>query len=318
MSEKKTVTFQASTKPKKVKKKIEVMQDAAEPNQIAMPVRDDGMTEEDPEAFQNLPLRDRDHPDEQFPTDALQLKDKGDVLLGQKLAAREEGKPGVTPFGQLIAKDSDFELLRKKRDLEAYANFQLWFAKNYDRMSPEQKAIARELFPTFYRERLRTADKAIEMQRRLVHQKIEGIKTKEDLLFQYAVEAGLIDSEAVENILHPEKAARARSRANAVERYQRGLFNPRRLIRGDFGTGPRSTNATDLLGKSYKQIGDTHQFGTGSHGFSAFPGLEGDAVRSRGLPAGVDEEQDRYEDNPNWEGFTNFSKMMESFTPFMK
>lgn len=143
MSEKKTVTFQASAKPRKVKKKIEAMQDAGQSNAVSMPVRDDN--EDGEPEIEIIPLRSRDHPDEQFPTDALQLRDKGDALLGQKLAMQQEGKPGVTPLGQLIAKDSDFELLRKKRDLEAYANFQV--SRSY-LLNWVEREIARRLQTT--------------------------------------------------------------------------------------------------------------------------------------------------------------------------
>lgn len=220
---KKLVQFEAADKTKGKDDKIPT---AVAPDAVAMPGGKDGETRAEAE-FNQTPLRSREATDEQFPTEKLTRSDKGDVVQSMKIELGDES--GVTPFGQLIASDSDFKWLQKKRDQEAEANFQAWFAQNFDKMSPEQKKMARELWPDFYQQRLELLDKDLDLMRRLARQNITGIQTKEDLLLQYAVEAGYIDGDRLSNLMHPEKAAANRSKQQRQTAYVRGLLNPKRL-----------------------------------------------------------------------------------------
>jgi hypothetical protein len=172
----------------------------------------------------------------------------------------------------LIAKDSDFQWLRDKREAEAEAEFQQWFATNFDHASVEQKQMARELWPDFYRQRLAKLDEDILLLRRLAHLKVTGIKNKDDMLLQYAAEAGFIDADPLEKILHPERAAKSQQQARRQLNFVRGLFNPNRLPRGDWGLFNRQENATELLGRQPGvPFGTTPAYllGTGNSGFSA-------------------------------------------------
>ncbi len=226
-------------------------------------------------AVADVPLRQQGAVDEQFATEELETQSDRDVAMNDKLKAQTA--PGVTPFGQLIASDEDFAWLRGKREAEAYANFQAWFAQNFDHMSPTEKAIARKLFPSFYEERVRHANKLIDLQRKQVELKIKGIETKEDLLFQYALESGMLPTDAVENILHPEKVRAARTQAMRQAQYGRGLLNPKRLIRGDFGDATRDVNAQQALGRNAGAFGAEPAYTLGTrtgapaqdHGFSS-------------------------------------------------
>ena len=65
--------------------------------------------------------------DEQFPTGDLDATTEEDVRMATKLNLADE--QGRTPFGQLIASDSDFDWLDRKRQAEDEANFQAWFAQ---------------------------------------------------------------------------------------------------------------------------------------------------------------------------------------------
>jgi hypothetical protein len=126
----KTVTFQA--KKKKSPAKINPA-----PNQVSMAggpggedrpanlaVKDGVVV--DSGSLATTPLRSNTATDEQFPTAALNKSDPRDALQTAKLElqADPEAAPGMTKFGKLIAKDSDFEWLRAKREQEAEANFQ--------------------------------------------------------------------------------------------------------------------------------------------------------------------------------------------------
>jgi len=224
-------------------------------------------------SLESTPLRDPTAVDEQFPTAALATKDKRDEIMDAKMEL--QGPLGDTPFGKLQAKDSDFQWLQKKREQEAYANFQQWFATNFDRMSPEQKALARELFPRFYQERLEELQRQLKMTEKLARLKIEGIKDKNDLILQYAAESGFIDSDPMEHILHPERAEYAQRKDAREARYMRGLLNPRRLARGDWGIRNRKTNAKQLLGRETAAFGAHPAFELGTKsGFSAYGKLD--------------------------------------------
>jgi len=193
-----------------------------------------------------------------------------------KLSLQDAAKaPGVTPFGALTASDSDFDWLQSLREHEAEANYDKWFAEWFDRAAPAQKELALQLDPSFAARRKALADADIELARKLVHLKIFGVQSREDMILQYACEAGFIDADRIEHLLHPERAALAQEDAANQIRYARGLFNPRRLPRGDFGGHARATNAQKLLGKDESAFGPTpaYKLGTGDHGFSAVGGL---------------------------------------------
>jgi hypothetical protein len=121
----------ATPEAKAVDTKMRNIQDRADPNQMRL----DPTEGRQGRALDSVPLRDPQAVDEQFPTSAFVDRDnKKDVIMNAKLASQDDSKPGVTPFGQLIAKDSDFQWLQQKREQEEYANFQHWFALNFDKM----------------------------------------------------------------------------------------------------------------------------------------------------------------------------------------
>jgi hypothetical protein len=123
----------ATAEAKAVDTKMRNIQDRADPNQMVLGGKPDGSSRTKAE-LEAIPLRDANAVDEQFPTSGLVNRDnKRDELMNAKIAL-QGAAPGVTPFGQLIAKDSDFQWLQQKREQEEYANFQVWFAQNFDKM----------------------------------------------------------------------------------------------------------------------------------------------------------------------------------------
>lgn len=263
---KKTVTFEAADKAKGSENKIPT---SVAPSAVSMAGGKDG-AERTQAQFQALPLRDRDATDEQFPTDALTKSDPRDEIMTAKLQLQQDpttkaSTPGITPFGVLTASDSDFEWLRQKRDTEAEANFQQWFASNFDKMGPEQKAVARKLWPKFYEERLALLDKDLDLLRRLARQNITGIETKQDLLLQYAKEAGYIDTDRLNNLMHPEKAMYAQNKTVRQALFKRGLLNPRRKPHGH-NNYARDLNAKDMENRT--AIPFAAKLGVGTDGFN--------------------------------------------------
>lgn len=258
----------ASAEAKAVDAKMRAIQDSADPNQQALNVKARGQQNRD---LSDIPHRDQKASDQQFPTSGFVSRDdKKDELISAKFALQDATHPGVTPFGQLIAKDEDFQWLQRKQEQQEYANFQQWFAENFDKMSPEQKKIARELFPTFYNERLQQLDRSVELQRRIARLKLMGIQDKNDMLFQYALESGYVPSDPLRQIMDPKAVDDTTRKA----RYRRGILNPRRLLHGDFGITTRRVNAVNATGR--KEVTGGPAFygitdpGTATlHGFSA-------------------------------------------------
>jgi hypothetical protein len=268
----KTVSFQA--KDKKLGAGGKGLPIPKNANQIAMAAGPDA-TERANETLAETRLRDPSAVDEQFPTAAHIESDPRDPMLALKAelvednlkAQKEEGSdkplPGVTPFGVLQAKDSDFQRLIEIRERELEKQFEQWFATNFDRMDPTHKAMARQLFGKFYNDRLSNLDTNLETTKRIARLKITGPQTKEDLYLMYAMEAGLIDTDYLDNILHPEKVERNQQEEARQKNYRRGMFNPKRFVRGDWGLKDRLVNAKNITGRNTEaQFGNTFRFGT--------------------------------------------------------
>lgn len=267
----KTVSFQA--KDKKLKQGGAGLPIPKNANQIQMPGGKDA-TDRTDEELAATPLRDPTAVDEQFPTAAHIESKPEDVLLAAKVdlaaqteAAKPGGLPGVTPFGVLQAKDSDFQRLIDIREKELNVQFEKWFASNFDKMDVTHKAVARELFGKFYEDRLKNLDTNLELTRRIARLKITGAQTKEDLELLYAMEAGLVDTDYLDNLLHPERVIQAEKEERRQARFRRGLFNPKRFIRGDNGGFKRGETAKLATGRSFDI--PAASFGVGGTAFSA-------------------------------------------------
>lgn len=168
--------------------------------------------------------------DEQFPTASLTAyepeKDREMVAklqLGQ--AAQEAGAPvGYTPFGKMEAKKEDFDWYQRKQAAAEVANFQRWFAKEFDLMDPAQKKRAKELYPEFYAQRKKLLKQQAKNLVRLAKIKLEGIQSFNDLQTQYLAETGRLDVGPLQNLLNPEKTALGLQ--GQQKNFVRGLANP--------------------------------------------------------------------------------------------
>lgn len=172
--------------------------------------------------------------DEQFPTASLGAKDERDKEMMAKLTMQDPANPGYTQFGKLYAKDSDFEWLQKKKAAAEYANFQQWFAKNFDLMAPAQKKRAKELFPEFYRERKKLLKQQAKNVVRLANLKLNGVENFDDLYLQYLAETGRLDVGPLQNLLRPESTLSDLTQTEQAKYYQgkfqRGLLSPWRVF----------------------------------------------------------------------------------------
>lgn len=271
----KTVTFKAKDKTLgQGGKGLPIPKNA---NQIAMAAGPDA-TDRTEQELEDTPLRDKEAVDEQFPTAAHIDSDPRDPILAAKAdlseanmkAQSEAGVnkplPGVTPFGVLQAKDSDFQRLIEIREKELETKFEQWFATNFDRMDPTHKAMARQMFGKFYTDRLNNLDTNLEMTKRIARLKITGPETKDDLYLLFAMESGLIDTDYLDNLLHPERVKRNQDEEKRQANYRRGIFNPKRFVGGDWGNKDRWDNAYEAVGR--RDPGNTPLFGLNNSPFT--------------------------------------------------
>jgi hypothetical protein len=186
-----------------------------------------------PKTLEQTQPREAGVMDEQFPTDSLTAKDARDRVMEAKLQLQTPGAPGYTPFGKLEAKDADFEWFQRKAAAVEAANFQSWFAREFDRMSPADKKRAKELYPEFYRQRKKLLKRQTKNLFELARLKLEGIQDMDDVKTQYLAETGRLDLGPLQTLLHPERES-AFASANDREKYaqakfQRGLLSPFRV-----------------------------------------------------------------------------------------
>lgn len=289
-NKKKQVMFYANEGTKAARKKNAIPQTLA-PDAVAMAAGQDGA--ERAQDINDIPVRQPDTVAEQFPTDGLtRQKTEEDVLMEEKLAMVDD--EGVTPFGKLIAEDRDFKWLQSMREQEAEADFMQWFATNFDMWGPAQKALAQKLWPDFYAQRESLIGKKLKLMKKIAKIKLNGPKTKKDLQLLYALEAGFIDGEELENLLHPERAAAAKDLQERQANYRRGLLNPRARPRGDWGWNTRETNSKGIA--TGKMRGEPYKLGVnGGKGFSAYtPGLNESS------------------ESEAWEGFSQFQQLLRT------
>ena len=244
--------------------------------------------------LENADLREPGVMDEQFPTDHLTSYDEKDKEMVAKLQLQKGLDPGYTPFGKLEAKESDFKWYQKKQAVAEEAQFQLWFAKEFDLMDPAQKKRAKELYPEFYAQRKKLLKKQTKNLFNLAKLKLEGIQDFKDLQTSYLAETGRLDVGPLNNLLNPEKAGQTKEQAQKT--FIRGLANPFLV----FGKEAYPDTVDERMGRAENfaeraNMGFDTVLGIDKDGFPPFTtgsGTNGDAqwynVLLSGLPSGAD------------------------------
>lgn len=176
---------------------------------------------------------------EQYPNKHLGAEDKNDEKyeIMQRLAKKDH------PLGAPKWNDDVLRWIKKKQDAGIKAEFQKWFAQEFDKMNPTAKAYARQMYPNFYAERMQTLKLNASLLEQLASIRLRGVTSKSDLYLQYAADNGLIDLSGIEDILHPDG-----TKEDEEVEFERGLFNPRRRY-------PGFTRSTTERDKSYSVWG---------------------------------------------------------------
>lgn len=215
--------------------------------------------------------------DEQFPTASLTAYDPRDKEMAARLALQSGEEPGYTPFGKLIARDEDFEWLQRKQAAAEVADFERWFAKEFDLMDPAQKARAKELYPEFYAARKKLLKIQTKNLQRLARIKLEGISSFKDLQTVYLAESGRLNLGPLQNLLNPERNRDAMDAAIQQKTFVRGLANPF-LVFGKEAY-PASRAERDIRSSNFEARrvpSGTMDLGIGGQGFPPFTSDQGD------------------------------------------
>lgn len=191
-------------------KRVETIVKESKPNQVTLaPPKDQA-------GRPGLPTKPAGsiYQNQQFPTAYLTAEDERDLMMQTRLAIGDS-------LGQQTFKDEDADWLLKKVQAAKDADFQSWFARNFDNSSVTHKKFAREIFPEFYKQRLQTFETNLDTLRKLARIKIRGLETAEDVALQYAADQGLLPLNDLKNLLNPGQADAADQRAA----FERGVFN---------------------------------------------------------------------------------------------
>lgn len=215
---------------------------------------------------------------EQFPTADLAARSKLDEEMSTR-AALSKGTPGKTPYGRLPdLKQQELQWLREKAAAAEEANFQAWFAQNYDKLAPAEKKRARELFPSFYKQRDRLLKSQADQLVRYAQLKLHGVQSYEDLILKYLVESGQVNLEPLEQLLNPEEGAR---QATQRQRFQRGIANPFRVF-GNPGVADGAVDLADTRETNRAAFGpDGSKTWTGTGYLKGYPPFGQETLRKR-------------------------------------
>jgi hypothetical protein len=206
---------------KNVAKKVERLQDKHAQDAVTVALSD----QRGPDLTDVNP-RQQGVMDEQFPTNSLRAPDKLDKVMDARIELGDD--EGRTPFGKMVLEDKHLKWLQKKQAAEETANFQAWFAREFDHMSPAEKKRAKELYPAFYSQRMKLLGEQTNNLKDLARIKLNGAENFSDLMKQYAAETGRLDVGPLEHLLNPEQAQGTKAQNEA--KFRRGLLNPWRVF----------------------------------------------------------------------------------------
>ncbi len=168
--------------------------------------------------------------DEQFPVDSFGAYSDKDKEMVARLQLSEGHPMGYTPFGKMEMRKGDIEWYQAKMAAAEAANFDKWYAINFDFMSPAEKKRAKELNPKFYARRKALLKRQAKNLVKLAQIKIDGVQSMSDLTTQYLAESGRLDLGPIQNLLRPELIDSKENDDANSGRFVRGLANPFRVF----------------------------------------------------------------------------------------
>lgn len=139
---------------------------------------------------------------------------------------------GMTPFGQMVATDKDFQYLEGKRRLAEEAQFDSWIGQNFHKGDVAARAWLQDTVPDYYAAREQEIDDRAEFAKMVAKVKLRGPRTTEEMTLVYGLTQGKIKLEKGWNVIGyvdydlPENADKTNERLR--NRFTKGLLGPSR------------------------------------------------------------------------------------------
>lgn len=179
------------------------------------------------------------------------------------------GGTGQTPLGMVTATDQDFEVLRRKRDTEAFANFDAWVGKNFHTNDLATRKFLQEIWPEYYEARERAMVERAKFALRVNLLNLRGARNEEDLALEWALNTGRVKLDKDWDRIGASVPGGGYDavQKDQQQRFRNGLFSVRRYL----SEKDREENAavdTNPFKPVRKNAGDFQPFA------SSFPGAE--------------------------------------------
>jgi len=140
------------------------------------------------------------------------------------------GGTGQTPLGLVYASDADFEAMRRKRDTEAFANFDAWVGKNFHTNDLATRKFLQSIWPEYYEARERQMVERAKFALRVNLLNLRGADNEEDLALEWALNTGRVKLDKDWNVIGPHWKGGEENMADSQERFRNGLFSVRRYL----------------------------------------------------------------------------------------
>jgi len=121
---------------------------------------------------------------------------------------------------QYIPTERDIDVILRKNAEKELVSLERFISEHYNLNDPNDVKTVKELWPGYFEKRLEYIEDQLEVQRKIARIKLMGIQTQEDLVFAYAIHAGLIDM--------PTSVAFDTTGAVTDAKFNRGFFNVKR------------------------------------------------------------------------------------------
>lgn len=99
---------------------------------------------------------------------------------------------GMTPFGQVFYDDKIGRWVERKAAVAEAANFDRYFAQNFNKNDLASRQFAQKINPEFYQQREREMNERAEMVVKLKGIQLRGPQSKEDLYMLWLIESGRV------------------------------------------------------------------------------------------------------------------------------
>ena len=127
-----------------------------------------------------------------FPT-RFDASSKRDQIVRVKQQLMDDD--GMSKFGRVTMSDADVKWLLDKQKASEEANFQAWFADNYNTSDVATRTWAQKINPEFYNQREKLLLDKVKLATRIKLIEMRGPKSEEDLITLYGLRTGRLKLE---------------------------------------------------------------------------------------------------------------------------